>query len=112
MNKQIEIERNKTQIKQPKTWEQVESPNFFRFEKIGDIIEGLLTGKDSSSRYGFGLYTIKTFKGEQIRFHGSSQLDDLLLNMDVPCYVQIEYTDNQETANGTMKLFVVKKGKN
>jgi hypothetical protein len=108
--KQTEIEKNK--MRQPKTWEEIESPNFFRFEKIGDIIEGLLMSKESSSRYGFGLYTIKTFDGLQRRFHGSSQLDDLLLNIDIPCYVQIEYTDNQETANGTMKLFIVKKGKN
>ena len=100
-------------MKQPKTWVEVESPNFFKFEKIGDLIEGLLMSKDmTSSRYGLGLYTIKTFNGEIKRFHGSSQLDDLLLNMDIPCYVQIEYTDNQETANGTMKLFIVKKGKN
>ena len=105
-------EITKTKIMKPKIWETIESPNFFKFEKIGDLIEGMLIGKDTSARYGFGLYTIKTFDNETKRFHGSSQLDDLLLNSDVPCYVQIEYTDNQETANGTMKLFVVKRGKN
>lgn len=98
--------------RKPKTWKEIESPNFFKFEKIGDLIDGLLMSKDSSDRYGFGLYTIKTFDGEQKRFHGSSQLDDLLLNVSVPCYVRIEYVDNQETANGTMKLFNVSVGEN
>lgn len=99
-------------MKMPKTWETVESPNFFKFVSIGDTIEGILLSKDISSRYGFGLYTIRTFDGIQKRFHGSSQLDDLLLNIDVLNYVKITYVDNQETSNGNMKLFEVKRGSN
>jgi hypothetical protein len=112
MEKIKQTEIIKTPVKQPKTWVEVESPNFFRFEKVGDKIEGMLTSKDSSTRYGFGLYTITTFDGIQKRFHGSSQLDDLLLNFEIPCYVQIIYVDNQETSNGAMKMFKVSKGKN
>lgn len=102
----------KTKMQEPKTWKEVESPNFFKFNKIGDMIQGNLIRRDTSDRYGFGIYTINMFNGETKRFHGSSQLDDLLINIDLPCYVKIEYIDNQETANGIMKLFKVSKGIN
>lgn len=108
--KQKEIIKN--EMKKPKDWEVLESPNFFKFSKVGDTLEGLLMGRDSSSRYGFGLYTIKTFEGEQKRFHGSSHLDDLLLNVTIPCYVRIKFIDIQETPAGEMKLFEVSVGKN
>lgn len=110
MAKQKEIVKN--DMKQPKEWEKIESPNFFKFSNIGDKLEGLLMSRDISSRYGFGLYTIKTFEGEQKRFHGSSQLDELLLNVTIPCYVRITYIDIQETPAGEMKLFEVCEGKN
>jgi len=105
---------NIDKIKRPKTWsEPIESSNFFRFEKIGDTIEGLLIEKSISSRYDFGLYTIKTFEGEQKRFHGSSQLDDLLINIAAPCYVKITFIDTQQMPSGqTMKLFEVRTGEN
>lgn len=102
----------KDEMKQPKEWEVLESPNFFKFSAIGDTLEGLLMSRDVSSRYGFGLYTLKTFKGEQKRFHGSSQLDDLLLNVEIPAYVRIKFVDIQETPAGEMKLFEVSEGKN
>lgn len=112
MDKQKEVIKTKTQMREPKKWNKIESPNFFKFEKIGDSIEGLLMDKDISNRYGFGLYTIRTFKGEQIRFHGSSQLDDLMLTLDIPCYARITFIDEQNTPNGVMKLFEVFKGSN
>ena len=107
-----EQKQEKQPIKQPSDWEEIESPNFFKFENIGDKLEGILTSKDESKRYGFGLYTITLFNGETKRFHGSNQLDDLLLNLETPSYVQILYIDNQITPNGEMKLFKVSKGKN
>jgi hypothetical protein len=108
--KQKTIDEGK--IREPKTWKKIDSPNFFKFENIGDSISGILLNKDTSSRYGFGLYTILTFNKEQKRFHGSSQLDDLMMNIPEQSYIQIEYVDNQETSNGTMKLFEVNVGEN
>lgn len=111
MTEQKELNQNKAddnKIK-VKSWEDVESPNFFRFEKIREKIQGTILSKDVSARYGFGLYSMKTLDGQQIRFHGSSQLDDLLEAVDIPAIVEIEYVDNQETPNGSMKLFAVRK---
>jgi hypothetical protein len=90
-------------------WEDVESPNFFQFKNIGDKVEGELVGKDKSSQYGFGLYSLKTSDEEQIRFHGSSQLDDLMLGVDIGEYILIEYIDIQKRPKGDMKLFRVKR---
>jgi len=99
-------------MKQPTTWKTIESKNFFQFKKIGDSITGLLMTKEKSSRYDIGIYTIKTFDGEIKRFHGATQLDDLLLNISVPCYIQITLIDTVETPLSPMKVFEVKIGEN
>ena len=92
-----------------KDWNDVESPNFFKFETIGDKVTGTILSRDQSARYGFGLYAMRLLdEDKQIRFHGSSQLDDLLQGIDLPALVQIEYIDEQETPNGSMKLFKVR----
>jgi hypothetical protein len=68
--------------------------------------------KEKSSNYGVGIYSIKTFESEIKRFHGSTQLDDLLLNVTVPCYIQITFIDTVETKLSPMKVFEVKVGEN
>jgi len=100
------------EFKKPKEFERIESPNFIRFENIGDTVEGILINKDTSASYGFGLYTIKINKKEQKRFHGSAQLDDLLMGIEPLTYIKITYTSTQETPMGTMKVFEVEKGIN
>jgi len=110
MKEQTEIKMEK--MKAPKSWKTIESQNFFRFEKVGDSITGLLMSKDKSSRYDIGIYTLKTFENEIKRFHGSTQLDDLLLNVTVPCYIQITLIDFVETPLSPMKVFEVKLGEN
>lgn len=115
MNEQNNLEKNKAddiEFKKPKQMEKLESPNFIRFENIGDTIEGILVNVDTSASYGFGLYTIKINKKEQKRFHGSAQLDDLLMGIEPPTYIKITYTNTQETPMGTMKVFEVEKGVN
>ena len=99
-----------TIIKKPKNWTKVESSTFFRFEKVGDTIEGLYIEKSPSDKMNF--YKIKTFNGEEKKFHGSNQLDDLLNQFTPPCYLKITFVDEMDTAKGTMKLFEVEKGEN
>jgi hypothetical protein len=99
-----------TTLKMPKTWNKVESANFFRFEKVGDSLEGMLIEKQEGTKMNF--YKMKTFNGEEKKFHGSNQLDDLLNQFVPPCYLRITFADEMETANGTMKLFEVEKGEN
>jgi len=111
MTKQKEIEEANFNPDNYVFDEEVESPNFFKFEKVGDKINGILTNKDVSTRYGFGLYSMQQSDGTRIRFHGSAQLDDLLEAIQPPEIIEIEYIDSQETPSGNMKLFKVKRGR-
>jgi len=90
-------------------FEEIESPNFFQFKAIGDKIEGVLIQKGISKQYGFGLYNIQTNENEQIRFHGSSQLDDLMNGVNLNDYIEISFIDIQKMAKGEMKLFKVRR---
>ena len=102
-----------TQLKQPKSWRKVESANFFRFDKHGDSISGMLTEKmDKKPTDKMQFYKMKTFEGEEKKFHGSIQLDDVLNQFVVPCYLKITYVDDLDTGTFQMKLFEVEEGEN
>jgi len=90
-------------------WEEVDSPNFFQFKNIGDILEGKLIERAKSSQYGFGLYTLEVKDGDQVRFHGSSQLDDLMLSINIGDICRVEFIDVEKRPKGEMKLFSVKR---
>jgi len=89
-------------------WEDVET-NFFQFQNVGDSIEGELIDKGSSDQYGFGLYTITDKEGEQVRFHGASHLDELMLGVKVGDMIHAEFVDVQKRPKGDMKIFTLRK---
>jgi len=90
-------------------WEEVDAPNFVQFKELGDKVSGKLVDKGVSEQYKFGLFTLIQKDGTQIRFHGSAQLDDLMLAVDINDEILVKYIDNQKMAKGNMKLFSVKK---
>lgn len=100
------------QEKIPEGYAEVESANFIKFESIGDMVSGQLLDKGYSEQYKFGLYSVMNEDGEQLRFHGSSQLDDLLMTVKVGDHIMVKFIDVQKTPKGEMKLFQVfrKKG--
>lgn len=104
--------QEKYKPKQPKAWRKLESSTFIKFDNVGDSIEGMLTDKDTSTAYKFGLYTMKTFKGETKRFHGTQQLDDLLLDIKAPAYLRVTLIGFQPVKMGDMKIFEVEIGEN
>jgi len=89
-------------------WETIKDADFIRFEEVGDSLEGTIVGISNSERYGFGMYTIETETGVK-RFHGSTQLDDLLCTIKINDYILIELTDRQKTDKGMMNIFNVKR---
>lgn len=111
MKEQTQNIKGKAEAKQDKIdqWNEIESPNFFQFKNIGDKIEGILIQKATSTQYGFGLYTLSTESDEQIRFHGSAQLDDLIMGVNVNDFIEITFIDTQKMAKGEMKLFRVRR---
>lgn len=90
-------------------WNELQDPEFFKFDNIGDKIEGKLIEKGTSGNYGFGLYTIKDFLGQPRRFHGTRQLDTLMSQVEVEDIIQVEYIDVSESPKGEMKIFRVRK---
>ena len=97
-----------TQISKPEeNLEEVESPNFVKFENIGDFVQGTLLSKGHSDQYNFGLFGVEQDDGSQVRFHGSAQLDDLMLAVKVGEWFKAVYVDNQKMPKGSMKLFRV-----
>lgn len=93
-------------------FKKVEAPDFFKFESIGDKIEGTLVEKGLSENYGIGLYTLKQDDGSTMRIHGSSNLDSLMTGVDIGQYVRIEWMDSKQMEKGktAMKLFNVEIG--
>ena len=91
----------------PEGYDEVEAANFVKFEKIGDTVSGKLIDKGRSSQFNFGLYTVLTDKDEQLRFHGTIQLDDLLLVIQLNDFIHVEFVDVEKTPKGEMKLFKV-----
>jgi len=90
-------------------WEDIEDPNFFRFENIGDKVSGKLVDIGNSERYNFGLYTIEQEDGTQMRFHGSAHLDSRMKQCQIGDHVKVEFIDVEEQDKGDMKLYDVKR---
>jgi len=88
---------------------EVEDADFYKFEKIGDTLEGFVTDIGKSERYDFGLYDLKVPTGETKRFHGTQQLDSLMKNITVHDYIKVTYLDNQALPQGSLKIFKVEK---
>jgi len=88
---------------------QVEAPDFYKFESIGDTIEGTLQEKGISDNYGIGLFTVKQDDGSTKRCHGSANLDSLMTAVDIGQYVKITFTDTKAMEKGKtpMKIFTV-----
>lgn len=88
-------------------YEEIDDPEFFKFENIGDKIGGKLVDVGKSDQYDFGLYTIENDEGEQTRFHGSSQLDSRMKQVNLGDVILVEFMDIEKRPKGDMHLFRV-----
>lgn len=108
MNKQKEIDQKEKKVDvMPDGYEEQVDANFIKFEEIGDSLHGKIMDIGHSKRYGFKLYTLRMDNLETLRFHGTTQLDQLMSNAEVGDFVYIEYVDEQDTPAGSMKIFKV-----
>jgi len=107
MTKQNDL---KDDVPELDNWEEVEAANFIKFDNIGDSVEGQLIDRGKSDSYGFGLFTVQQGEESQ-RFHGSAQLDDLMLGVNIGDYIKVTYVDSQKAKKGEMKLFTVQRRK-
>lgn len=104
--KQENIEEKASNI--PEGYEKQEDSSFFKFDGIGTSIHGKLMAISESKRYDFKLYTVKdSLTNEMKRFHGTTQLDQLLISAIEGDNIYVELIDEIDTPNGTMKIFDV-----
>jgi len=107
MAKQNDLEGKEAEGKTEEGYEEIEDPDFFKFENVGDAAAGKLVDIGHSDQYGFGLYTLEQDDGSQIRFHGSSQLDSRMKQIDIGDFIKVEFMDLEKRPKGDMKLFKV-----
>lgn len=105
MNKQKDLEGKDA----GDNYEEIGDPDFFKFENIGDSISGELVDIGLSDQYKFGLYTVETSDGKQVRFHGSAQLDSRMKQCNIGDHIKIEFIDVEKRPKGDMKLFNVRR---
>jgi hypothetical protein len=90
----------------PAGWEDV-IVDQFRFEKVGDSVQGILLAKESSS-FGVGAYQIQVDADHSVSILGTTGLDRLLAQVAEGIEVFIEFMDIQKTgANRNFKVFRV-----
>jgi hypothetical protein len=92
-------------------YEEIEDPNFFKFENVGDKVVGKLVDIGTSDQYKFGLYTLEIEDGTQVRFHGSAHLDTRMKQVQIGESIIVIFTDVEKRPKGNMKLFSVKRKK-
>jgi len=84
----IEVSNDDEEKEQAKMWEP---------DAIGESIQGKYIDKEEIKS---NLYTIKTQKGEEIKFWGSTVLDNLLEKVPLSCEVKIIFQGKKPSKSG------------
>lgn len=90
-------------------WVDVEDPDFFKFDNVGDEVVGKLVDVGVSDQYKFGLYTVEQPDGSLLRFHGSAHLDSRMKQIQIGETILVKFMDLEKRPKGDMKLFDVKR---
>lgn len=84
--------------------EQTESV-YEKFEKHGDLVKGLLISKKLMTEYDSHKYTIKQMDGKTVKFLATTQLEELLTNIEIGKELAIMYVSDRITEKGDQKIF-------
>ncbi len=76
--------------------------DFFRFEKVGDKVEGTLVESRAMVIRGNDAmrYKLRLDGGAMVALHGSAEIDDKLTEVQNGQYVRITYTGETPTSGG------------
>jgi hypothetical protein len=81
------------------------SGDFFKFEKPGDAVEGMLISKDViSMKKGtvindVGKYVVENDEGIRKSFLGGAVLDSTLAEIDLGNYIRVTFTGTRKSSN-------------
>lgn len=86
---------------------------FFRFDEPGTMLEGTYRKNlGPSERYPFNIHSLDVAAtGKNTRFHGNSQLDALLAQIDEGDFIIVTFVEYVSTPRGEMKRFSVQRRK-
>lgn len=91
MSDWIEVNKEEDVDEKVKMWEP---------ELVGDFLQGFYIDKEEGvGQFKSNLYTLKTSDGE-VKFWGSTVLDDLLVKVPLSCEVKIIYQGKKPSKNG------------
>lgn len=92
MSDWIEVKKEEEEKEQVKMWEP---------EAVGESIQGRFIDKEEDvGQYKSNLYTIKTQEGEEIKFWGSTVLDNLMEKVPLSCELKIIFQGKQPSKSG------------
>lgn len=92
MSDWIEVSSEDEEKEQVKMWEP---------DAVGESIQGRYIDKEEGvGQFKSNLYTIKTQKGEEIKFWGSTVLDNLLEKVPLSCEVKIIFQGKKPSKSG------------
>jgi len=105
------LRQKKEEQKMNEQYEDIEAPDFFRFTEPGTRLEGIYNEDQGvSERYGFHIYSLTRASDKELkRFHGNSQLDDLMRQCNPGDYLIVAFVEYVPTARGEMKRFTVQR---
>lgn len=96
-------------MEKQKEWKKVES-QVFRFEKVGDSIEGILKAKEEGAVYGNEVYQIETSDGDTFAVFSTAILASRMAQVDVGEEVKIVFKGKEPSKKAgyeAMQLFDV-----
>lgn len=92
MSDWIEVKKEEEEKVETKMWEP---------EAVGESIEGSYIDKEEDvGQYKSNLYTIKNKEGEEVKFWGSTVLDDLMGKVPLSSEVKIIFQGKQPSKSG------------
>jgi len=96
----IEVSSDDEEKEQVKMWEP---------DAVGESIQGRYIDKEEGvGQFKSNLYTIKTQKGEEIKFWGSTVLDNLLEKVPFSCEVKIIFQGKNRRRLGRIPIRTIK----
>ncbi|MCE5214587.1 MAG: hypothetical protein LLF83_07710 [Methanobacterium sp.] len=92
MSEWIEVKREEEEKEQVKMWEP---------DTVGEFIQGIYIDKEEGvGQFKSNLYTIKTDEAEEIKFWGSTVLDNLMEKVPLSSEVRITFQGKKPSKTG------------
>lgn len=101
--------RRKNKMSEENGYKKVES-NIFKFEKVGDCVEGELLSVEESHTFNNKVYKIKSNEDKTVTFFGTTILDSLMSSVNIGMQIKVLFAgekENKKKGQNPIKEFEV-----